>query len=658
MEHYVCRTITELPSYMQTLFRVPQGEIITAGQVFAAEELDAELGNKNWSVFVPEFLSDTEVQIPSIVLDGGFETLPDNRRPDGQPDYTEYAFTEGQVITAVKLLPETKFEISYDSVIQESEIKVGGYLVPEVGSRHLIYKEMLEEADTSIYLVVEALKCFRVGGLFGNQFAETMVVRVKRQKMAGTNGLVFKANTVSNLEAPLDAQTVVATLSTTGGTEPYEYSLINGGQDNDLFEIDGDEIKTKEQINEDRIYHIAVKVIDNAGDTRNIMVGIYIDSPSIKDIDLTMTDDIRQGEQSTQPGGLIALAGVIGGTAPYVISLTGKDSDKFVVDLMSIKTGEEPLNEGTYNITIVATDSKGKTAEHELEVEVQEPYPDIDSVTLNMEDDLTAPVVANTIVGHIQVLGGTPGYTFELPRGIGDNNLFIIEDAIKVKSDVIIPGVKHITVKVTDTHGKVKSANASLRIAAPDITAVNFSQEEDLREGEDNTKPNAILGTLSTTGGTLPISYTITGGKDKDALKISENTIRVNNTALTKGDYEVIVNASDNYGKSNSGDITISVGEAYAPISNVSVKPLTGLKVPVAANTKVADITSTDGKPPVTYSLPAGINSNDSFKVSGNTLVAKNEITQFGSYAVLVRGTDAKGNIKNSVTTAFTIASN
>lgn len=658
MEHYVCRPVTELPSYMQTQFRVPKGEIITAGQVFAAEELDTGLKYGNWTVFVPEFLSDTETQIPSIILDNGFETLPDGRRPDGQPDYTEYAFTEDQVITAIKLLPETKFEISYDSVIQESEIKVGGYLVPEVGSRHLIYKEMLEEADTSIYLVVEALKEFRLGGLFGGEFAKTMVVRVKRQNIAGANGLLFKANTVDNLEAPLDAQTIVATLNTTGGTAPYEYSLINGGQDNDLFEIDGDKIKNKEQLNEDRIYHIAVKVIDNAGDTRNIMVGIYVDSPSIKDIDLTMTDDIRQGESSTQPGGLIALAEIIGGTAPYMISLVGKDSDKFTVDLMSIKTGDAPLNEGTYNFTIVATDSKDKTAEHELEVKVQEPYPDIESVTLNMEDELTAPVLANTIVGHIQVLGGTPGYTFELPVGVGNNDLFIIEDAIKAKSNIIIPGTKRITVKVTDIHGKVKSASANLEIAAPDITAVNFVPEEDLREGEDNTKPNAILGTLSTTGGTSPISYVITGGKDKDSLKISGNTIRVGNTALVKGSYEVTISASDNYGKSGSGDITIDIGEAYAPISNVSVKPVTGLKVPVAANTKIADITSTDGKPPVTFSLPAGINSNDNFKISGNTMLAKNEITQFGSYAVMVRATDAKGNTKNSVTTAFTIASN
>lgn len=656
MEHYICRPVTELPAYMQAQFRVPEGEIITAGQVFAAEELDTELRYGNWTVFVPEFLSDIETQIPSIVLDGGFETLPDGRRPDGQPDYTEYAFTEGQVITAIRLLPETKFEIGYDSIIQESEIKVGGYLVPEVGSRHLIFKEMLEEADTSIYLVVEALKYFRIGGLYDNEFAQTVVARVKKQKMAGTNGLVFKASTVDNLEIPLNAQTVVATLNTVGGTAPYTYSLINGGQDNDLFEVDGNKIKNKEQITEDRTYHIAVKVTDKDGDTRNGMVGIVINSPSIKDINLTMTDDIRQGEDSTQPGGLIALAEVEGGTAPYIISLEGKDSDKFTVDLMSIKTGATPLNEGIYNVTIVATDSKNKIAKHELKIEVQEPYPDIESVTLNIEDNLTAPVVANTIVGHIQVLGGTPAYTFELPLGVGDNDLFIIEDAIKAKSDIVTPGNKTITVKVTDIHNKTKSASGSLSLAAPDITAINFSQTEGLREGETNVNTNAIIGTLSTTGGTAPISYSIVGGADSNLFRISGNSLRVSNTALTQGTYTISINASDNYGKSYNSDISITVEAAYEPISEVRISPVVGLTTPVAANTKVADITSTGGKPPVVYSLPTGISNNDSFKISGNEILVKDEITQSGSYGIIVKATDGNGNTKNSVTTAFTIA--
>ena len=582
--------------------------------------------------------------------------MPDGRRPDGNPDYTQYDYLPGDVVTAISLLPETKFEISYDSIMAETDIKVGGYLVPEDGGRKLLYVDMLEETNSKTCLVVEALKEFRLGGLFGAEFTKTVVARVKKCSVVGQNGLRLRSEIVDGLEIPLEAQTTVATLLTNGGEEPYIYSLVNGGQDNSLFEIDGNEIKTKEQIDEARIYHIAVKVTDKKGDSRNAIINVLIDNPSIKAISLTMTDDIRQGEASTQPGGLIAVAEVQGGTAPYVLSVEGQNANRFVVDLMSIKTGATPLNEGEYKTTLIATDSKGKTFSYNMTINVQQPYPEIESVTLNMEDSLTAPVLANTTVGHIQVLGGTPPYKITLPANIRDNDLFIIEDAIKAKANIDNPGSKTISVLVTDSHNKTKTALGTLNILPSDITAVNFSQTEGLREGESNVSTNAIIGTLSTTGGTKPITYSLTGGKDKDLFKISGNTVRVNNTALTTGEYKITVGASDGYDKSGSGDFTINVAEAYLPISNVSVKPVTGLVVPVASNTKVADITSENGKPPIVYSLPAGISNNDSFQISGNTVLTKGEISASGSYAVMVRGTDAKGNIKNSITTAFNIA--
>lgn len=31
MEHYICRTVTELPGYMQANFRVPEGTQVYAG---------------------------------------------------------------------------------------------------------------------------------------------------------------------------------------------------------------------------------------------------------------------------------------------------------------------------------------------------------------------------------------------------------------------------------------------------------------------------------------------------------------------------------------------------------------------------------------------------------------------------------------------------
>ena len=656
MEHYICRAVTELPGYMQVNFRVPKGEILASGQIYVGENLVDNYGYGNWTVFTPELIEDTQKQVPAIILNNDFEVLPDGRRPDGNPDYTQYVYTEGEVITAIKLIPGVKFELGMSSVIAETDIKVGGYLVPEAGSSMLMYSDNLEDINTNICLVIEALKDFRIGGIFGNETIKTMVVRVKDNCVAAPNGLRVSVDIEDNLEIPVEAQTVVATLSTAGGTEPYTYSFVSGGLDNDLFEIENQYIRTKNEIDVSKNYHVAIKSTDSEGNSKSMTVSIFIDNPSIKGFNVTMTQDIRQGEESTQPGGLIAVVEVEGGTAPYTLSLSGTDANKFKADLMSIKTGDNSLNQGVYNFIITATDSKEKTADYSIAVNVQEPYPDIESVTLTMEEDLTAPVLANTTVGHIQVLGGTPSYTITLPAGVKDNDLFIIEDAIKAKGDITTPGNKNITVKVTDIHGKTKYADGVLPIAAPEITAVNFSQTEGLREGETNVNPSAIVGTLSTTGGTSPFSYSISGGTNANLFRISGNTVRVKDTALTQGTYTLNVESNDNYGKSGNSEISITVEAAYEPVSEVKVAPVSGLTTPVAENTKIADISSTGGKPPVTYSLPAGINNNDSFKISGSTMLAKGEITQFGSYAVIVRATDANGNTKNSVNTAFTIA--
>ena len=749
MEHYLCRPIVELPAYMQDKFIVPKGEIITAGQIYVAETLTTDLRQENWDVFEPTLIEDVGEQIPSIVINNGFEMIPDGRRPQGQPDYTQYYYTEGEVITAVKLLPETKFEISYDSIIVESEISIGGYLIPEDGGSKLLYVDSLNGNQPRIYLLVEGFKFFRLGGQSGEQFAKSLVVRVKQGISVGASGLNIIAKITDGLETNLAANTKIVELDTKGGTAPYSYHFATGGQDNHLFDLKNGTITNKEAVTEARIYHLAITSIDNEGKEKGSMIDVLIDYPSIKSISVTMTDDIREQEEATQYGGLIAVASVNGGTAPYELHLTGKDARRFSVDLMSIKTGITPLTRGKYNITINAIDSKGKMFSYDLAVNVKEPYPEIDSVTIKPEEGLVAPVLANTIVGNIQVLGGTPPYTITLPSNANDNELFIIEDAIKAKNDIIIPGDKTVRVHVVDTHKKVKDGIGIIEMAAPDITDISLHQEPGLREDEANVIKNALVGTLSVIGGTEPIHYDISG-ENKDLFQVSGNKLRVKVDALTEGTYNITINANDNYGKSANKDFTITVleaypkitsvavnvasnlregetsvsanytvatitttggtapytysvsgtdaskfivdennikakedltagtnniivkatdsnkktmevsvqiivAEAYIPITNVRVYPVSGLTAPIEANFKIADIVTTGGREPITYDLPAGLSNNSSFLINGNTVIAKQEITKTGSYGIVVRATDKDGQTKNSVTTAFNI---
>lgn len=557
MANYICRPVTEVEDYLLANFKVRHDDIV-AGQFFRAERLTKSIKD-NYTVYSPDAMIKADDDI-AIILNNSFETLEDGRRPEGNPNYTSYIYKEGEVITGVRLVEGLKFELGMDSIIANQEVQVGGYLIPEVGENKLIYTETLEGIDSEEYLLIEGFKDFRVGGQFGSQFIKTMIVRVKRMDIE-TSDLDITATISQGLEIPLAANTVVATLATTGGKEPYTYTLTAGLQDNDLFELEGNQIKNKEQVNVAGTYHAIVTVTDNAEVTKSEIVNILIDNPSITGVGVTMTDDIREGEVAAQPNGLIAVVTVEGGTAPYTLSLSGANANNFTIDGMAIRVSNVPLVEGTYYVTLTATDIKDKIFNDDLEIEVLQPYPEIESVTIKPDTNLAIPLAAHTSVGDIQVIGGTSPYKITLPEGVKDNDLFMIEDSIKTKNIMNVAGTKYITIKVTDMHGKVKLAEAAIVV-----------------EGE---KPE---------------------------------------------------------------------------IESVRVRPVSGLKATVAANTKVADIVTTGGTEPYTYTLPSGISNNDNFKISGSQVLAKEDISAAGSYAVMVKATDKYNKTKNSVTTAFNIA--
>ncbi len=278
MANYLCRTVTELPGYMQANFSVPEGTQMYAGEVYMAKTLDIDLGYGNWSVYLPEVIEDISKEVPAIVLNGGFETLNDGRRPDGNPDYTTYIFNPGDIATAIILKPGAKFEISYDAISNGIDVDGLGYLIPEEGQGLLKFVDTLDEVNSKVYLKVEALKHFRIGGLYGEQFINTMVVRVVYKKAevqpVDPEITAIQADVVQGLkvgDANVASGATVLTMNTVGGTQPYEYSLVPDGevaQDNDKFVIGSAELKVgAEALTEAKTYKVYIQSKDSKGKT-------------------------------------------------------------------------------------------------------------------------------------------------------------------------------------------------------------------------------------------------------------------------------------------------------------------------------------------------------------------------------------------------------
>ena len=149
--------ITRIPEKNVFLARVPAGQTLQAGAIVDLSTLDTTIAN-NYQVYVASAPAATSTML-GIVINDGWEQLADGRRPEGQPDYTQYTFGAGEVVCVVALDKWTRFEIS-EGCIEGNAPAVGGLLAPQAS------EYQLAAGDTGI-LRVDAKKYVRAGGQFG-----------------------------------------------------------------------------------------------------------------------------------------------------------------------------------------------------------------------------------------------------------------------------------------------------------------------------------------------------------------------------------------------------------------------------------------------------------------------------------------------------------
>ena len=173
----LCRPVTEVAIELVLKVRVGAGQTIYAGDIIDINGLDTVLTN-NLEVFACNQPTTARLgKQMAIVINDGFETLADGRRPDGNANYTQYSFAEGDVITVILLREGSRFELSYDSMTGTPTV---GYSVFPVNGAFIPSTATTVPAGTYSSLRTLALRNFRAGGLFGAQFMSTAVVIVQQ----------------------------------------------------------------------------------------------------------------------------------------------------------------------------------------------------------------------------------------------------------------------------------------------------------------------------------------------------------------------------------------------------------------------------------------------------------------------------------------------
>lgn len=179
MANYVSRAVNpRIPDYMVVKARVPSPIVLTPGSLVALIQLDSALAN-NWQVFIATQPATANLNVQmAVVINDGFETLADGRRPDGQPDYTQYMFNPGDVVTCILMAPGIEFELSVDCITNGTALVAGDFIEPVNANYHASRVAAATGRTAGVMSGMRVLfagKNFRLGGQMGGQFCKTVV---------------------------------------------------------------------------------------------------------------------------------------------------------------------------------------------------------------------------------------------------------------------------------------------------------------------------------------------------------------------------------------------------------------------------------------------------------------------------------------------------
>ena len=502
-------------------------------------------------------------------------------------------------------------------------------------------------------------------------YSETDEINVLAAYPLITDATISFESDIREGESNAAVGSVVGTIQVVGGTEPFTIQL--SGTNSDKLEVVNNEIKAKQALTEGQ-YDIEFNITDTNNKTFSksgslVVLEAY---PLITNVEVNLTQNLREGESNVAANAQIGTIETTGGTSPISYTIEGTNASSFVIDESNLKVGDAALLQGTYNITIKATDTHNKTFSKDVQISVAEAFPEITSIKISKTSNLREGennVNSGAVVATLQTVGGTQPFVYTLSGT--DESSFIIDNAsVKVGSAPLTEKTYNITIAVEDANGKTFSAPTTIKVleAYPAITDITVELTPNLREGEDNVKSGAKIADLAAVGGTEMFSWTIQGNEAGNFVISNRydraTQLKVNGPALTAGQHKVTVKVVDNNAKVLTKEITIDVAEAYPEITSFTVSPTGGLEegnANVQADAVVATMSVEGGSAPITYSFKEdAVNGADnaSFKIDGANLKVGETPLTTKAYKVALTATDTHGKTKDQNATITVTAPN
>lgn len=385
-------------------------------------------------------------------------------------------------------------------------------------------------------------------------------------------------------------------LAATGGTIPYDWSIISGALPGGLS-LDHVTGTISGPASASGAFNFTVKVTDAQSQTATAALSITIAAaPSIT------TTSLPNGQVGIAYNSSVLMTG---GTGPFTWSISlGALPANLGINPSTGAISGTPTTAGTANFTVTVTDSFGQSENKALSIVVN---PAVSVTTTS----LPGGQVSISYNSSVAATGGTLPYGWAITAGALPTNLGINGSTGAITGSPTAAGTFNFTVTVTDGVGQ--TANKALSIVINPAVSVTTTS---LPGGQVGVSYNS---SVAATGGTLPYGWSITAGALPTNLGINGSTGAITGSPTAAGTFNFTVTVTDGVGQTANKALSIVITSAPVP-TLTSITPNQGGKgnvtpVTIAGNNFTAPVT-------VNSSAPADLSVSSVVLVDSHTITA------------------------------------
>jgi hypothetical protein len=456
---------------------------------------------------------------------------------------------------------------------------------------------------------------------------------------ATANASLPLAISSTTLAAGVNGSSYSGQLAATGGTSPYNWSLVSGALPAGLRLV-----ATSGVINGvpavSGTFSFTVSVSDSSlpVQTQTAAVSITIAAAPVATSPLAVTSSALAAGASG--AAYTATLAATGGTSPYTWTLaSGTLPAGLTLSTGGVISGT-PTASGTSSFTVSVHDSGSPQQKQSVTLSI--------TVTASKLSIATASLTAGTVnasyAATLAATGGTSPYAWTLASGTLPAGLTLSTGGV-ISGTPTASGTSSLTVRVTDSSSPEQTASMALTLTvAPPALSITSST---LVTGTTNT---AYTATLTATGGAAPYTYSwsISSGKLPAGLTLSASTGVISGTPTADGTSNFTVNVTDSSSPAQTASAAVSITidpETASPGTTWFIRPDGGTRY--SGNVPTGQC---NGKADQAYP-GTGVNQNCAFNdvryLWSDNSGAPNAWVISGGDTVVIRGCTALGSQMN-----------